>query len=918
MNNNSLKDKLFLIDGSSFLYRAYYGLQPLNSSSGETVQAVYGFCRMIKKLVDRFEIKRIVIVWDSKGKTERHEIFPEYKGTRKPAPQDLFQQKERILEFAELIGIEQLSVVGIEADDLIFSLAKKANAENIDAVIVSSDKDLRQAIDDQIFVLDPFKDQLLDAESCKERYGFDVKKLPFYFSILGDASDNIPGVRGIGKKGAEKLVAEFEGLTDLYENLDKIEKDRTKKLLIESKENAFLSEELFLLRKHEVATDLNDISFDEKDWANALPLFKLLEFKSFVRDIESDGGNVETIEMKKNLHEIYDFQLVNRKDQLLDLCEKIKSAGAFAFDTETTGLDPMSDKLVGFSICFKEGLAFYVPVAHKEKVQQQELFAELSSSSIDQLDFDFVINYIRPIFEDAAIKKYLHNAKFDQLVMLQAGIKMSGVSFDTMIVASLVMKEWEKKGLKNLSENLFNEEMLSYSDMVSKYKISDFSYVPIDEAVNYAAADAHQTFKLFKYFKPKLKELGIEKLFQDIEMPVSEILVEMQEVGIFCNDEILNQLGVKINKLLLDIEKKITDLVGSSINLNSPLQVKKLLFDDLGLEPQRKSKKTKSFSTDAHVLKSLAKEHVVPGLILTYREIYKLKSTYIEALHNFINEKTGRIHSSWNQTFVATGRLSSSNPNLQNIPKAIRFDGIDVRGAFLPKEGNVFISADYSQVELRVLAQLSGDEGLRDAFLNDADIHAKTAAKIFKIEEGDVSSDQRSVGKRINFSVLYGMTPYGLSRDMEVSYADAKSYIEGYFEGYPGVSKWMEQQVEFAKQNGYVKTLFGRRRYVPGIHERNKTLFELAQRIAINSPVQGTASEIIKLGMIKFHDEIKKSGLDAEILLQIHDELLVSCPISQRSEVEKILKMSLESVVTWDIPLIVSVKSGKDWRAVTG
>lgn len=915
--SNKISDKvLFLVDGSSFLYRAYYGLRPLHTSKGMAVHAVYGFCRMVKKLIDKYDVHHIVLVWDSKGKTERHEMFDGYKQTRQAAPSDLFEQKEYIIKFAELVGLEQLSLSGAEADDLMYSLAKKANASGYQAVIVSSDKDMRQAISDQIVTLDPFRDTIYDEQKCKERYGFEVEKLPFFFALLGDASDNIPGVKGIGQKGATELVQQFKSLQDLYDNIDQVKKERIKKLLLESKDNAFLSEKLFLLKLYGVTTSLKDIEFEEKNWAKALPLFQELEFKSFVKEIEKTHGVVaEKKDNGKPLHEKYEFVLINSEQQLKTLCENLKKAKSFALDTEITGLDPMNVDLVGLSVCYQEGQAFYIPFGHQVE-GQQSLFEQKSSAHVDQLSQEVVMRHMQPILESKNIKKYLHNAKYDQLVLMQEGVELQGVELDTMLAASLTLKEWEKKGLKELSEQFFDEEMLTYQEMVKKYKAADFSYVPVQEATLYAAADAHQTFKLVPVFQEKLKEQDMQKLLDDIEQPVNDVLVAMQQEGIYCDAQVLQELNKQISKDLQKIESEIKDLVGKDINLNSPKQVKELLFEDLGLTPQKKSSKTKSYSTDAQVLAKLAHDHPVPGMILKYRELHKLKSTYVEALPTYINEKTGRVHTSWNQTLVATGRLSSSNPNLQNIPKDGK-NGSAVRQAFKPKPGWTFISADYSQIELRVLAHFSKDKHLVDAFLHDKDIHAQTAAKLFEVDEKEVTGEQRDIGKRINFSILYGLTPYGLSRDLGIAFSDAKKYIEVYFEQYPQVAQWMDEVIAFAKERGYVETLYGRRRYVPGIYEKNRTLYELAKRIAINSPAQGTAAEITKLGMLRFDQAIKKKKLQAKILLQIHDELLVSCPNDEAKEVETTLKDSLQTVVDWKIPLLVSTKSGKSWKDVT-
>ncbi len=910
MTHRISKKSVFLVDGSSFLYRAYYGLRPLHTSKGQTIHAVYGFCRMIKKLIDDFNIEHMVIVWDSKGKTDRHEIYSVYKATRQEAPSDIFEQKDLIQQFSDLVGIAQLSKTGKEADDLLYSAALKFNKSGYQSIFVTSDKDMRQALSKEILIFDPFKNVVMDDQDAYKRYEFEVAKIPFYFSIVGDASDNIPGVKGIGDKGATELVKQFHDLDDLYQNLDKVKKERTRELLKASKNEAYLSYKLFLLHDYAIDLSIQDTKFNLQNWQKALPFFQKLEFKSLVKDIEQKFSIQTSMfaapKSEDELSKKYDFVGIHDQQSLQNLCNEMKRAGFFAIDTETDGLDPMQAKLVGVSVAIKVGQAFYIPLAHQ---------------SGPQVDFKIFETIFGPILKNAAIKKYMHHAKFDQLVLEQAGFEIAGIEFDTMIAASLVTKSWEKNGLKELSQQFFDETMITYQDMVKEHKAKDFSHIPADAAIKYAAADAHQTLKLVSIFVQELKKQEMDELFYGIELPVNDVLVAMQKEGIVCDPEILSHLSKQVNHDLEQIEHKIHKAAGKEINLNSPKQVRELLFETLQLTPQKKSGTGEVYSTDAQVLAILAKEHEIPLMLLAYRELYKLKSTYIDALPTYINPKTEKIHTSWNQTLVATGRLSSSNPNMQNIPKdgleyGKEYD-VDVRSAFKAKKGWSFISADYSQIELRVLAQLSKDKNLMHAFLQGKDIHAQTAARMFDKAESSVSAQERSVGKRINFSILYGLTAYGLARDMAVPYADAKKYIELYFAQYPGVQAWMNEVVEFVKKTGYTKTLYGRRRYLPGIYEKNKNLFELARRMAINTPAQGTAAEVTKIGMINFYKALSDQKLDGKILLQIHDELLVTCPDDQVEKTEKLLKKCLVQAVEWEIPLEVSIRSGKNWKSVS-
>ena len=898
---------IFLIDGSSFLYRAYYGLRPLHTSKGVPVQAVYSFCRMIRKLISKFDAKYIALVWDSKGKTTRHEMYEEYKATRQAPPSDIFDQKELIVEIADAVDICQLAESGIEADDIIFSVAQDFKKKGFNIVVVTLDKDFGQMLDDNVFLYDAFKDVVIDVPAFEEKMEFPVNKIPFYFSLLGDASDNIPGVRGIGKKGALELVNQFDSLEDLYENLDKVVRPRAKKALEANKDNAFLSKKLFLF--HDVETDITtqDLLFDPKNWLKARSLFQELEFKTLLKEIDKDKQLISArVKQKLEMFGKYDFVCVQNELQMRDLCDKLSHSAVFALDTETDGLRPLECNCIGISVCMKEGASYYIPFGHK--VDEEQLAKEQ------------VVQFLKPIFENKKIGKYLHNTKFDQLVLYHLGIELQGVAFDSLIAARLVSQEGQRNGLKKLSMKYFDEPMLTFEEVVKANKYKNFSYVPLDLATVYAAADAHQTLKLTKVLKKELKAEKMQKLFDEVEFPLTQILYEMEKIGIFVDASKLKRLSKKLEKELIAIEEKIISIVGiqyAGINLNSPKQVEELLFTHLKLPPQKRSAKGTGYSTDQEVLRKLATLHSVPGLILKYREFAKLKTTYVDALPGYINPNTGRIHTTFNQADVATGRLSSSDPNLQNIPADGSEFGLQIRAAFLPKKGNIFLSADYSQIELRVLAHLSGDKNLINAFLEKRDIHSQTASKIFDVPFAAVTHEQRQVGKRINFSILYGMTPFGLSRDLGIKPAEAKKYIDAYFAQYPKVSEWMAGVIAETKKNGYVATFYGRRRYMPGIYEKNKNLYELAKRVAINTRAQGTAADIMKKGMIDLDYAFKKQKLGAHMLLQIHDELLITVPKKEKNETEKVVTKVLESVVDWEIPLEVTTRFGASWKDVT-
>lgn len=893
------KKTVFLIDASAFLYRAYYGLRPLHTSTGEPVQAVYSFIRMIKKLIDTFSVEHIALVWDSKGPTIRHEFYTDYKATRQEPPSDLFAQKEHIIQFADLVGIKQIAKQGFEADDLMYSLCKDFASSNMNVTLVTSDKDMGQAfvLGDHVLLYDPFKDTITNAQQFEQATGFPARKLPFFYALLGDSSDNIPGVRGIGKKGALELVQQFDSLEAMYNNLNAIAKERTRKILEEHKDDAFLSEKLFLLHYINLGISIKDLHFTNNKWSQALPLFKQLEFKTLVQEVSQVKlpATTESLSTLKG----YEFKAITTHKELQQLIALIHEKQLFALDTELTGLRALQDEVIGVSICVQKGTAYYIPFGHKA--------AEV------QLSREYVFNELKPILLDPNIKKVMHHAKFDQLALLHYGLKVNGLIFDTLIAAQLVTQDWQRIGLKYLSEYYLQEQMLNFQEVVTARGYKNFSEVPLALATEYAAADAHQTFQLMPILQEQLQQQNMHSLYYDMELLLVKVLCDMEYAGIFADVATLAQLNIQVTHDLAQVHAKLIALIGDAyknINLNSSRQLAELLFEHLKLPPQKKTTAKSGYSTDQEVLETLAQLHPVPALIMQYRELFKLQSTYIEPLPTYINPQTGRIHTTFSQTAVATGRLASSEPNLQNVPPSIR-------SAFKPKEGCVFLSADYSQIELRVLAYLSQDATLINAFMHNEDIHQRTAANLFDVTLEQVTSEQRQIGKRINFSILYGLTPFGLSKDLKIPFKDAKLYIEKYFAQYPGVLLWMEKVIEETKKNGYVTTHWGRHRYIPGIYEDNKTLYDLARRIAINTVAQGTAAEIMKKGMIDLEHALHNNNLSAKIILQIHDELLLEVPEDQLEKTRELVQKKLESVVDWqNIRLVVSTSAGDSWGSL--
>jgi len=893
---------IFLIDGSSFLYRAYYSLPPMHTKTGEPVQVVYGFCRMVRKLLKRFEPQYIGVVWDPSREvpTKRHEMYAQYKEQRQSAPQELNAQRGLVKEFADTVSLFQIEKPGLEADDILYSLAKDFSDEGFSVVLVTSDKDMRQCVSDRIVIYDPFRDVILDREAVEKRYGIPLEKLVFYFALIGDASDNIPGARGIGPKTAQGLVNTFDSVEDLYARLDEVSKKRTKELLEASKDNVILSKKLFLLYYEPLKVDSRTLEFAPDAWFNARALFKRLGFASLLKEFPPVEGEDDEDEAGAIPAE---FITVTDTETLNTMCDEIKTAGFCALDTEGTSLRPLDSAFVGFSAATTAGKAYYVPVGH------QGIGA--------QLPLDVVIKACKPILEDQRIKKYFHHAKYDRLAFSTIGIDVAGTTFDTLIAAHLVTRDWQRINLKALSEFFLQQRMLTYDEVVKKKRYKTFAEVPLNQATPYAAADAHQTLALVPVLKKELEKHELSSLFYDLEMPLSNILYAMEKEGVGLDVKTIDIIEHEVEKAIDITQKKIAALlpegVFEGLNLNSPRQLGELLFTTLQLPPVKKTGKKTGYSTDAFVLNELAKLHPVPALIVRYRELYKIKSTYLDALKAAINPNTNKIHTSFSQISTATGRLSSSDPNLQNIPTGMH--SFAVRSAFVAPDEHVFLSADYSQIELRVLAYLSQDKTLVDAFLKGRDIHAQTAAGLFNTSIEEVEPDARALAKKINFSILYGLSPYGLSKDLGIPFKDAKSYIERYFEQYPDVVEWMESVIASAKKHGYVTTLFGRRRYVPGIYERNRHLYELARRVAINTVVQGTAAELMKKGMLDLDKQLPKEN--AKLLLQIHDELIYTVREDAVKAVQPMVCNVLETVVDWNIPLSVTARTGHTWQEVT-
>ncbi len=921
------KDALFLVDGSYLLYRSFYAIKPLHTSSGMQVQAIYGFCRTIKKLIDTFDPSRLIVVWDSKGGSFRQEVYTAYKATRQAPPNELFMQKDEILRFLDAVEICSIAQPGYEADDLIASLA--LHNKQHQTVIFCADKDMYQLLSDTIVIVDPFKDRIIDPVLFEEEQGFPPSKVPFFYALVGDTSDNIPGVKGVGKKTATEIVQQFKSLDDLYSHLDQIAKPRLRDLLREHESDARLSLQLFTLATPEVSYDPVAAQFDKSQWSRALPFFREFEFKSLVKEIEATlpevskkqgqqqasifGTDTEPSEIN-SAHEnkilSWKCHTIRTEHDLEELVQTLEKSAIVALDTEGTGPSALQDACIGLSFAYDTKQAFYVPFGHTGEQSEQ------------QLSRDKVLAALKPVLENGKIAKVLHHAKFDALVLSHCGITLQGVCFDTMLAANLLRESWQKVNLKDLSQYYLHEPMQLYKDVVGK-EHKNLASVPVDQVSQYAAHDALQTLKLYFLFKEKLVHYPVlHAYFEQLEMPLMFVLTAMENKGILLDASVLQQVEHSVVHDLKVLEGKIyaalpeaTKLRNPDLNLNSPQQIEALLFDDLAL-PVVKKTSTGNRSTDQEVLLELRKVHPIPDLIVQHRELTKLYSTYLQPLPLAINPLTKRVHTSYNQTFVVTGRLSSTEPNLQNIPASPPY-GIAIRSAFIAAPDCYLVSADYSQIELRVLAHVSGDKTLKKAFLHDEDVHLQTAAQLFKVEQKDVTTEQRQIGKRINFSIIYGLTPFGLSRDLGIPLATAHEYIDQFFSHYPGVAAWIEKTVAQAEELGYVTSWKGRRRFIPEIREKNKTQHNLGRRLAMNSPIQATSAEIMKIAMINLYARFKQENLESCMLLQIHDELIFEVPMREWDNVQEIICTEMDRVTQWEIPLKVAIRKGANWGEIT-
>ena len=893
------KPILYLIDGSSYIFRAYYAIRHLSNSKGIPTNAVYGFTAMLFKFLKDYEPTHLGIVFDSKGKTFRDDIYPLYKANRSAPPEDLAQQFSVIFEMVDAFNIPQVQLEGFEADDLMGTISKNVEKENANVVLVTGDKDFCQLVSDKVTLLDTMKNKITGIPEVKEKYGVAPERVIDVFALAGDAVDNIPGVKGIGEKTAVSLISKFGSLDELFNNLDDVSK-RQKVLIEEKKEDAVLSKELVTIKTDvDIETGLDKFKYNGFDDDKLRQIFQELEFKNLLRELgdedSSDNGNADesTVSYDK-------YQLVLSEDHLDRVISKIKETGELSIDLETTSPNPMLANIVGVALCPAPHESYYVPVAHRA----------LTDSSTKQLGLSLVLDKLKPIVESQEIAKIGQNLKYEIVVLEKYGLKLNGISFDTMIAAHMIDSSRNSYSLDELCRLYLGHQMISYKDVTGtgKSKIN-FDEVELEVARDYASEDADVAMLLSRILAPKLDEINLMDVFRDIELKFIKVLAKVEMNGVHIDSDKLKELSKEFESLLKQIEKDIFSEVGYEFNLNSPLQLREVLFETLDL-PQKKQTKKGEPSTDVEVLTDLSKFHLVPEKVLEHRTLSKLKSTYLDSLPKLINPDTGRIHTSFNPVGSSTGRLSSSDPNLQNIPiKSAQ--GRRIREAFIPEEGYTLLSADYSQIELRLLAHFSKDDNLIEAFLNDSDIHNRTAAEIFGVTEDLVTPDMRRLSKNINFGIIYGISAFGLAKQLGTSIAISKSYIDEYFKRYGKVKEYIEKSIMDAQTKGYAETILGRRRPIPELQSNNRGLRGFGERTAMNTPIQGSAADIINIAMIRIND--KMVGYKSSLILQVHDELLFEVKKDELEKLSKMVKEEMEGAWKLIVPIKVDMGSGDNW-----
>ena len=894
---------IVLVDGSSYLYRAFHALPPLTNSRGQATGAVKGVISMIRRLHKDYPGSPVAVVFDAKGKTFRDEMFPEYKAQRPPMPDELREQIEPIHGIVRAMGLPLLCVEGVEADDVIGTLARQAAAQGRPVVISTGDKDMAQLVDAHITLVNTMTGTVLDVAGVEEKFGIPPALVIDLLALMGDKSDNIPGVPGVGEKTALGLLQGLGGLDDIYAGLDKVAqlsfrgaKTMADKLAAE-KDKAYMSYALATI-KTDVPLDLTpqQLHNAEPDREQLVDWYTRMEFRSWLEELLEGEEAQEPVAAME-----VDYEIVTTRESLDTWLERLRSAEVFAFDTETTGLDYMEARIVGVSFAVEAGRAAYVPLAHDY----------LGAPA--QLDRDEVLALLKPLLEDEQQAKLGQNLKYDASVLANHGISLRGIRFDTMLESYVLDSTATRHDMDSLALKYLGHKTIHFEDIAGKgAKQLTFNQIKLEEAGPYAAEDADITLRLHEVLWPRLAELaGPREVFAEIEMPLVPILSRIERQGALISRELLVAQSEELGKRLLALEGRAHELAGQEFNLGSPKQLGEILFQKLELPVIKKTPKGAP-STAEEVLAELALDYSLPKLLLEHRSLSKLKSTYTDKLPEMINSRTGRVHTSYHQAVAATGRLSSSDPNLQNIPIRTE-EGRRIRQAFVAPEGYRLVAADYSQIELRIMAHLSADPGLLKAFKEGLDVHRATAAEVFEVDLDEVSGDQRRKAKAINFGLIYGMSAFGLGRQLHLGRNEAQQYIDRYFERYPGVQQYMDRTRALAREQGYVETLFGRRLHLPEINARNKMRAQAAERTAINAPMQGTAADIIKRAMLAVDSWLQSERPDARMIMQVHDELVFEVASGEVETVSSRICELMSGAAELAVPLLVEAGAGSNW-----
>ena len=895
--SKSQQKKLFLIDGSALAYRTYFAFirNPLINSKGENTSAVYGFVVSLLSILEKEKPDYLAVVFDTKEPTFRHKMYAEYKATRQKMPDEMAEQLPRIHQAVEALNVPILLKPGFEADDIMGALAKKAESKGIVTYLVTGDKDFMQLVSEQVFIYNPksagAEPEILDVEGVEKKLGLPPSKVIDYLGLMGDSSDNVPGVPGIGPKTALQLLQDYGSLENVLANAKQVKKKNVRESLLVNADKAYLSKELVTLHTDvPMELDIDRLAVGEPDLDRVVPLFQELEFSRLV-DRFSKREKFET-----------DYQTVLTENELDVLVESMQAAGRFSMDLETTEIDPISADIVGLSFSWQEGQAYYVPLQLPK------------SSPVSPLSKELVFSKLKPLLKDEKLKKTGQNIKYDILVLAQHGVNVRGIEFDTMVAAYLLNPSARRLNIDTLSLEYLNFKKIPTSELIGKGKKQiSMAEVALEKICDYACEDADIAWRLRQKLAPKLEETDMRKLLDEVEIPLISVLMKMEQNGVALDDLHLAAMSKDLHNDLKSLEQRIYKLAGKKFNINSTKQLATVLFEDLGLPKGRRTKT--GYSTDVSVLEELAKKHELPKILLDYRQLTKLKSTYVDALPKLINPKTGRVHTSFNQTITATGRLSSSDPNLQNIPIRTKV-GRRIRKAFIPGAADhVILDADYSQIELRIMAHLSQDEALIESFRNDEDVHRRTAAMVFDLPLEEVTEDHRRTAKVVNFGIMYGMGAYGLSQRLDISVNEAEEFIHGYFASYPKVHDYMLHSIQEAREKGYVTTMLNRRRYLPEIASENRQVQQFAERTAINTPIQGTAADLIKVAMVRIAKRMAEERLRSKMILQVHDELVFEVPNDEIDVMTKLVRQEMEGAIELRVPVKVDVSVGEDWLA---